>query len=137
MSTLPTMPTRAKHAFGAINATAQLVPVFTPDPRGWGMFSALSRRIRGDVQGERSGRFMPAPGIAGGAFHGDSRLTPQRFGGQAALGAGAPYKAGATDLQKQTSTLLADGPMKVYAERLRRTSGTGGVNAAVNRAAAS
>ena len=137
MSRLPGQIPGARVPMGAINATTQLVPIYTPDPRGWGMFTALTRRIGRGVQGEDSGRFMPAHGIAGAAFHGDSRLTPQRFTGQAALGGGTPYKAGATDLQKQTSTLLTDGPMKVYAERLRRTAGTGGVTAAVNRAASS
>lgn len=127
----------ARIPMGAINATAQVVPIYGPDPRGWGMFMALTRRIGRGVQGEDSGRFRQMPGIAGNAYHGDSRLTPQRFGGQAALGAGKPFKAGATDLQKQTSTLLTDGPMRIYAERLRRTAGTGGVNAAVNRAASS
>ena len=121
-----------RNAVSAINARTELVPVFTPDPRGWGMFCALSARIQRGVTGEDGGRYLPALGTGDGAYHGDSRLTPQRFNGQAALGAGKPY-GGRSDLQQETSTLLADGPMRIYAERLKRTAGTGGVAAAVAR----
>lgn len=112
----------------AINRRRVLSSVFDPDPRGWGLFANLSARLQRGVNGQDGTNYGVAHGIGGAAFHGDSGWTPQHFMGQAALGAGLGigrvYPDGTTDLQRETSTLLTDGPMRIYAERMKRTMGT-------------
>lgn len=119
----------------AINRRRILSSVYDPDPRGWGMFASLAARIQRGVNGQDGTVYRPMPGVGVAAFHGDSGWTPQNFMGQAALGAGLgagrPIPSGSTDLARETSTLLTDGPMRIYAERMKRTSGTGSVGAAL------
>lgn len=119
----------------AINRRRILSSVYDPDPRGWSMFANLAARIQRGLNGVDGTPYRPMPGVAGAAFHGDSGWTPQAFMGQGALGVGLGkgkvYTDGRTDLQRETSTLLTDGPMRIYAARMQRTMGTGSVGGAL------
>jgi hypothetical protein len=96
------------------NAQLETVVRFAPDPRGWGMFTALISRVRREVNGG-SRVYIDARGEQ---FSGWAATT-QRFTGLAGLSNGGQRAIASTSSQlvDQRST-GNEGAMRAFYERL-------------------
>ena len=117
------MPRKA--ALPSINETVVPVGLFAPDPRGLGMFQALSGMQQRGLSGHIGTVVWGEKKADGHAFNGTFKWSPQHFAGLAPLSAGGaraiPDRIAGGDFQQQ----LSDGPvndsaMRIFAERLRR-----------------
>jgi hypothetical protein len=100
---------------GAVNLTLVPVAEYATDPRGWGLFAALSAVCQRAVNG--TGGLAAVP--RSGEFTGYT-VTPQAFTGMAPLGRAAPVVPGNNEIGDERSQLLGDTSMRIFAERLKR-----------------
>ena len=102
----------------AANSRVGRIVEYGTDPRGAGLFAALTGRTRRDLDGARP---VVDPHRDGGrTFHGYTN-TPQRFVGIAPLGLARPVSPTSSTMPNERSaSALNDGALRIFAERLAR-----------------
>lgn len=100
----------------AINSRLTTAVEYGPDPRGWGMFSRLSRVLQRGISGTTGTRVVDTQE----RFNGYTR-SPQSFTGMAPLGLAAPIVKSTSVLSdERTAGALDDTALRIFAERLKR-----------------
>ena len=99
----------------AINARVVPIVEYGADPRGLGMFRALSARLQRGIAGRDGTRVLPR----GQEWNGYA-APPQQFTGMAPLGSARPVTGRVSTLSDERSTQLSDASLAIFAERLKR-----------------
>lgn len=101
---------------GAVNSAVVPTVEYGPDPRGWGMFTALAGVIQRGVAGHNGGRVLNTQA----AFNGYGQSV-QKFSGMAPLGRGIPLtRTTATLADARSASPLDDTALRIFAQRLTR-----------------
>lgn len=97
----------------APNAQMTSQVVYGVDPRGWGMFAALTGALNRGLTGQRA--------VVTGPMFGGVAQAPQKFTGAASLGTARPTTKRSSEMGDQVSTSLADPITAAFLARDRQS----------------